>query len=140
MSSAAQTQFVECTDNSLRAFRRHAVTLSALVHAENGKSTPARTASVEDISLSGLFFVCQWAFPLDSVVSVQMRLGTVAICVLAVVRRQTLLHVAGKRCYGCGVQFVRTEKAGQSLQHIIHYLSKKHRPMAHDSRNTLHSA
>lgn len=120
-----------------RRFSRHGVTLTVTVWLAdaNGCDEPAntvmlsqpRTAFIDDLSMSGLRFVSPAAFPLHSVVGVRLRLGARSFSLEALVQWRAAQWVSGKRCHGCGVQFVRTRDTPEALICIAKYLKNLRR-------------
>lgn len=81
-----------------------------------------RMAFVDELSVQGLRFVSPVAFPLLCVVGVRLRLGAHTFPLEGIVRRREVQWVSGKRCYECGVQFVRTPSTPEAVLCIAKYL------------------
>lgn len=115
-----------------RRFSRQRVSLTASVWLADANGceerinafmlSQPRTTFIDDLSMSGLRFVSPAAFPLGSVVGIRLRLGVHSFHMEALVHWQTAQWVSGKRCYGCGAQFVRTPDAPEALTCIAKYL------------------
>ena len=90
--------------------------------ANRGILSQPRTAFIDDLSVSGLRFVSPAAFPLRSVVGVRLRLAGRTFQLEGLVCRREAEWVSGKRCWGCGVQFVRTPDTPQAILCIAKYV------------------
>lgn len=115
-----------------RRFNRHSVALTVAVWLTDPNDceervnrvmlSQPRTAFIEDLSMSGLRLTSSASFPIRSVVGIRLRLGAQTFQVEALVQRRTARQVSGKRCYECGVQFVRSKETPEALIHIANYL------------------
>ena len=118
-------------DGGPRQFRRFTVSLPARVwdaalrnaSTLDGLSLDAAVhAQVMDMSLTGLFFISDTVFPLETCLWVRLELRGQVIQVPVQARRKTEETLRGVRAFGCGVQFLRSPTTAQALPVLAAYL------------------
>ncbi|MDQ2799605.1 MAG: PilZ domain-containing protein [Armatimonadota bacterium] len=120
------------TVRNRRVYVRYKVDLTAAVWPAGEEDEPrqkdtmvmscARTAVVDNMSLSGTCFITRGLFRPGTLLWIRLRLGAQTYQIKAIVRRFTPQQVTGHRCYAYGVQFVRSEQTPVALAAIARFL------------------
>ena|SRR5579884_2655833 len=120
--------------NDKRSWRRFNIELTILVEPVSedepepelrSARSKQRTALVTDISVNGLFFVSPADYPIDSLVDIQLTLGTQSYSLRGLVVRHEVRELPGRSAHGCAVQFVRTESVKMAIPAIANYILRK---------------
>ena len=123
-------------DGDNREWRRFNIELTILVEPVNEDDEPTpkaarprqSTALVTDISLNGLYFISAVVYPIDSLVDIQLTLGTQRFELRCLVCRAEDKELPGRTAHGSGVKFVRTESVKAAIPAIANYILKKNVP------------
>jgi hypothetical protein len=116
-----------------REWRRFNIELTILVEPVTEDDDPmpksARprqsTALVTDISLNGLYFISAVVYPINSLVDIQLTLGTQRFELRCLVCRAEDKELPGRTAHGSGVKFVRTDNVKVAIPAIANYILKK---------------
>lgn len=81
-----------------------------------------REAAIRNLSVSGLCFICDAAYPVGTVIGMCMHLDGAEVPLQAVVRRRSTQVVGSARLYNCGVQFARCPETSRAVPLIAQFL------------------
>lgn len=115
-----------------RKFVRFEIRMSVFVTDVPAKDSPdslwyrrrsrEQPAVVTNLCVGGLFFLSETAFEVGSQVWISLVFNGKTAPVRALVRRQTTQLREGKRLFGHGIQFMRSDFANESLPKVVAYL------------------
>jgi hypothetical protein len=115
-----------------RKFERFEIRMSVFVTDVPTKDSPdslwyrrrsrEQPAVVTDLCVGGLFFLSETSYEIGSQVWVSLVFNGKTSPIRALVRRQNSQLREGKRLYGHGIQFVRSDFATDALNKVVAYL------------------
>ncbi len=111
-----------------RRYPRFTVPLPVSILVSEEGSVPAETATLQDISLTGLYFVSERAYDTDRHLSVQIALGGRDYHIRVLVQRSQRKQEGNPALYGIAVLYVRGNEIHPFLADLAAFLN--HQPNA----------